>query len=121
MARFPTRRGSIEGPVGMIHDLLLTGLLEGPGKAERIATGRHADIDTAAAAWTWLLTVDRSRGQEWHFESNARDKAGAWLSATKELHKCGVELLKCEESEVESLREQWQQALQQLKKITGSA
>jgi len=121
VAKFPTRRGSIEGPVGMLHDLLLTGLLEGPGKAERVATGRHADIDTAAAAWTWLLTVDRSRGQEWHFESNARDKAGAWLGATKELHKCGVELLKCEESEVESLREQWQQALQQLKKITGNA
>lgn len=121
VARFPTRRGSIEGPVGMIHDLLLTGLLEGPGKAERIATGRHSGIDNAAAAWTWLLTVDRSRGQEWHFESNARDKAGAWLGATKELHKCGVELLKCEQSEVDSLREQWQQALQQLKTITGSA
>jgi hypothetical protein len=121
VAKFPTRRGTIGGPVGMIHDLLLTGLLDGPGKAEREATGRHADIDSAAAAWTWLLTVDRYRGQEWHFESNARDKAGAWLGATKELHKCGVALLKCEENEVESQREQWQQALQQLKTITGSA
>ncbi|MEZ7993666.1 MAG: hypothetical protein QMC61_00970 [Candidatus Poseidoniaceae archaeon] len=121
VAKFPTRRGSIEGPVGMIHDLLLTGLLDGPGKAEREATGRHADIDSAAAAWTWLLTVDRSRGQEWHFESNARDKAGAWLSASKDMHKCGVELLKCDESQLESQREQWQQALQQLKKVTGSA
>lgn len=121
VAKFPTRRGSIEGPVGLIHDLLLTGLLEGPGKAEREATGRHSDIDRSAAAWTWLLTVDRSRGQEWHFEANARDKAGAWLGATKDLHKCGVELLKCDESQLESQREQWQLALEQLMKVTGSA
>jgi hypothetical protein len=88
VARFPTRRGDFSGAVGQVHDLILQGLLDGMGKAERVATSRHASIDQAAASWAWLLAAGRSAGQDWHFEANARDRAGAWLSATKTLLDC---------------------------------
>ncbi|MDG1537197.1 MAG: hypothetical protein P8Q85_01425, partial [Candidatus Poseidoniaceae archaeon] len=89
VARFPTRGGEFSGAAGTIHDLVLQGLLAGIGKAERVATSRHASIDEAAASWAWLLAAGRSAGQDWHFESNARDRAGAWLAATKTLLAAG--------------------------------
>ena len=97
-AKFPYRIGDLPGPVGAIHDLILTGLLEGPGIAERKATSRHDDIDGAAAGWAWLRAADRSTGQEWHFESLARDRGGAWMEATKALLEAGKNLLNSEDS-----------------------
>ena len=98
-ARFPYRVGDLPGPVGAIHDLILIGLLEGPGIAERKATSRHDDIDGAAAGWAWLRAADRSTGQEWHFESLARDRGGAWMEATKALLDMGKQLLNSEDSD----------------------
>ncbi len=92
-AKFPYRVGVLHGAVGAIHDLILTGLLEGPGIAERKATARHDDIDSAAAGWAWLRAANRSTGQEWHFESLARDRGGAWMEATKALLEAGKDLL----------------------------
>ena len=92
-AKFPYRIGVLPGAVGAIHDLILTGLLEGPGIAERKATARHDDIDGAAAGWAWLRAANRSTGQDWHFESLARDRGGAWMEATKALLEAGKELL----------------------------
>jgi len=92
-AKFPYRVGVLPGAVGAIHDLILTGLLEGPGIAERKATARHDDIDGAAAGWAWLRAANRSTGQDWHFESLARDRGGAWMEATKALLEAGKELL----------------------------
>jgi hypothetical protein len=97
-ARFPYRVGDLPGPVGAIHDLILIGLLEGPGIAERKATSRHDDIDGAAAGWAWLRAANRSTGQEWHFESLARDRGGAWMEATKALLEMGKQLLNSEDS-----------------------
>jgi hypothetical protein len=70
-ARIPTKSGELGGSSGYIVDLIRIGLLEGFGKAERVATSRHSSIDVAAAAWAWLLAADRSSGQEWHFDSDA--------------------------------------------------
>ena len=98
-ARFPYRVGDLPGPVGAIHDLILIGLLEGPGIAERKATSRHDDIDGAAAGWAWLRAANRSTGQEWHFESLARDRGGAWMEATKALLDMGKQLLNSEDSD----------------------
>ena len=92
-ARFPYRVGDLPGPVGAIHDLILIGLLEGPGIAERKATSRHDDIDGAAAGWAWLRAANRSTGQEWHFESLARDRGGAWMEATRVLLEVGKKML----------------------------
>ena len=92
-AKFPYRIGVLHGAVGAIHDLILTGLLEGPGIAERKATARHDDIDSAAAGWAWLRAANRSTGQDWHFESLARDRGGAWMEATKALLEAGKGLL----------------------------
>ena len=92
-AKFPYRVGVLRGAVGAIHDLILTGLLEGPGIAERKATARHDDIDSAAAGWAWLRAANRSTGQDWHFESLARDRGGAWMEATKALLEAGKDLL----------------------------
>ena len=95
-------------------------LLEGIGKAERIATSRHDNIDIAAASWAWLLAADRASGQEWHFDSDARNKAGAWVPATKELLGLGKQLLECDDLELEQLRKQWHECLNRLKKATGT-
>ena len=92
-AKFPYRVSVLHGAVGAIHDLILTGLLEGPGIAERKATARHDDIDSAAAGWAWLRAANRSTGQDWHFESLARDRGGAWMEATKALLEAGKDLL----------------------------
>ena len=98
-ARFPYRVGDLPGPVGAIHDLILIGLLEGPGIAERKATSRHDDIDGAAAGWAWLRAANRSTGQEWHFESLARDRGGAWMEATRVLLEVGKKMLGSEDSD----------------------
>ena len=119
VARFPTRGDVIPGATGAVHDLILQGLLEGDGKAERTATQRHDSIDSAAAAWAWLLAAGRSTGQEWHFEINARDRGGAWQVATKQLLESGKALYNCDTDEVERLTTAWVDAFAALKTITG--
>jgi hypothetical protein len=69
-----------------------------------------------------LLAAGRSAGQDWHFEANARDRAGAWLSATKKLLSSGEALLECnDESEIEALQNEWQEAFGALKVVTGQS
>jgi hypothetical protein len=114
-AKFPYRVGVLHGAVGAIHDLILTGLLEGPGIAERKATARHDDIDSAAAGWAWLRAANRSTGQDWHFESLARDRGGAWMEATKALLKAGKDLLDSDGSDNSS----FMNALRALHTATG--
>ena len=92
-ARFPHRRGQLTGPLGLAHDLVLTGLLDGGGRAQKAACDRHDDVEEAAAAWAWLLAADRHTGQEWHFEPVARDRGGAWSTATRTLIEAGTALL----------------------------
>jgi len=121
VARFPSRSGEFDGAAGKIHDLVLQGLLDGIGKAERVATSRHPSIDEAAASWAWLLAAGRSAGQDWHFESNARDRAGAWLAATKTLFAAGESLLAAESDEVDASRVEWQTAFDALKVVTGES
>ena len=120
-ARIPTKHGQLSGSSGHIVDLIRIGLLDGLGKAEKIATSRHSSIDVAAAAWAWLLAADRSSGQEWHFDSDARNKASAWLPTTKALLETGGELLKCGDGEIESLTKQWNDNLSKLKLATGES
>jgi len=120
-SRIPTKSGELPGAVGHIVDLIRIGLLEGFGKAERIATSRHNSIDIAAAAWAWLLAAERSSGQEWHFDSDARNKASAWLQSTKNLLNTGEELLNCEENNLKSLVKDWNEHLKSLKEDTGGA
>jgi hypothetical protein len=120
-ARIPTKSGELGGSSGYIIDLIRIGLLEGFGKAERVATSRHSSIDVAAAAWAWLLAADRSSGQEWHFDSDARNKAGAWMQSTKKLLECGALLLKCDDAELADHTEQWFDNLALLRTETGEA
>ena len=120
-ARIPTKTGEFGGSSGYIIDLIRIGLLEGFGKAERVATSRHSSIDVAAAAWAWLLAADRSSGQEWHFDSDARNKAGAWMQSTKKLLECGALLLKCEDAELADLTNEWFENLALLRTETGEA
>ena len=117
----PTKLGELEGACGHIVDLIRIGLLEGLGKAERVAISRHSSISEAAASWAWLLAAERSSGQEWHFDSDARNKASAWMSTTKYLLETGKELLACSNDEVKQLQKQWFTQLAQLKKDTGEA
>ena len=121
VARFPTRDDVLSGATGAVHGLILQGLLEGDGKAERTATQRHDSIDSAAAAWAWLLAAGRSAGQEWHFDINARDRGGAWLGATKQLLEAGKVLYNCDADEAEGKTEAWMEAFTALKTVTGEA
>lgn len=117
----PTKQGELSGACGHITDLIRVGLLEGLGKAERLATSRHSTISEAAAAWAWLLAAERSSGQEWHFDSDARNKASAWMTTTKYLLETGKALLGADDNEVEKLQNQWFEQLAQLKQDTGEA
>lgn len=117
----PTKLGELDGACGHIVDLIRIGLLEGLGKAERIATSRHSSISEAAAAWAWLLAAERSSGQEWHFEGDARNKAGAWMNTTMELIATGKQLLDASEKDIDKLQEQWFTQLDQLKLDTGES
>ena len=118
-SRFTAKIGEIDGATGHIHDLVRIGLMEGLGKAERIATARHDSIDKAAASWAWLLAVGRSTGQEWHFDGDARNRASAWLAATKELLVSGENLLSCEDSEVSIMKKSWDEAINRLRRDIG--
>ena len=121
ITRFPTREEKLSGATGAVHGLILQGLLEGDGKAERNATQRHDSIDSAAAAWAWLLAAGRSTGQEWHFEINARDRGGAWMGATQQLLNAGKTLYNCDDGDVEEATAAWMEAFSALKTVTGEA
>jgi hypothetical protein len=121
ITRFPTREEKLSGATGAVHGLILQGLLEGDGKAERNATQRHDSIDSAAAAWAWLLAAGRSTGQEWHFEINARDRGGAWMGATQQLLDAGKTLYNCDDDAVEEATTAWMEAFSALKTVTGEA
>ena len=93
LQKFPYRKGKVPGPVGMIHDLTITGLVEGMGKAEKLALAKKTDIDSESASWAWLIAAGKSSGQEWQFSSNARDKGGAWSPAAMEVWGAGKALV----------------------------
>ena len=118
-SRFTTKVGELGGATGQIHDLVRIGLMDGLGKAERMATARHDSIDKAAASWAWLLAVGRSTGQEWHFDGDARNRATAWMNATKELVKSGENLLSCEDDQVPEMKKSWDDAITQLRRDIG--
>ncbi|MAJ01904.1 MAG: hypothetical protein CMA10_05820 [Euryarchaeota archaeon] len=118
-ARFPSL-DSTDGPAAMIHSLTVKGLTIGMGSVEREATGRHDSIDRSAAAWAWLVAVNRSTGQEWHFDSAARDRGGVWYPATQRLHEVGQALLSAKDDDVSEQQEAWAEAFAALRKLTGS-
>ena len=95
--------------------------MEGLGKAERMATARHDSIDKAAASWAWLLAVGRSTGQEWHFEGDARNRASAWMTATKGLVAAGESLLSCEDDDVAEMKQSWSEAITNLRRDIGES
>ena len=119
-ARFPTQENA--GVVAsMIQTYLVAGLTQGMGSVERKATARHASLDEAAAAWAWLVAVGRSGGQEWHFESNARDRGGVWAVPTTKLWSIGKQLMEADEDEISELQEGWRNTFDELKTITGES
>mgnify|MGYP005739702745 CR=1 FL=1 len=119
-ARFPPHDDSGVATT-MIHDYIVAGLTQGMGSVERKATSRHATLDQAAASWAWLVAVGRSGGQEWHFESNARDRGGVWAVPTSELWAIGKQLLDANEETLTGLQTDWDAAFERLKTTTGEA
>jgi hypothetical protein len=119
VARFPQRKGALTGPLGEAHDLVVTGLLDGVGRAQKQACGRHNTIDAAASAWAWLIASGRHAGQEWHFEPDARERGAAWSTAVGKLMERGLALLKAEEKDVEQEQKKWSAALNDLAEHMG--
>ena len=76
-------------------------------------------MDEAAASWAWLVAVGRSGGQEWHFETNARDRGGVWAVPTGVLWSLGKQLLEAKDDEVADLQTDWNAAFDDLKTTTG--
>jgi hypothetical protein len=68
-----------------------------------------------------LLAVGRSSGQEWHFDGDARNRAGAWMSATKALVLAGENILSCEEKDLKVMKASWDDAIASLLKDTGES
>ena len=115
--KFPYRKGKISGPVGMIHDLTLTGLIEGLGKAEKIALTKKSDIDEQSASWAWLVAAGKSGGQEWQFSTDARDKGGAWSPAAIEVWKAGKALVDGEDVDYKACLEKLRKACGQIEDL----
>jgi hypothetical protein len=116
-ARFPDCNTG--GPAAQIHRYIVDGLTKGMGSIEREATSRHDDIDGAAASWAWLVAVGRSGGQEWHFDSNARDRGGVWAVPTGVLVQLGERLLATDEADLSDLQTEWEEAFATLLVTTG--
>ena len=87
--KFPYRKGKVPGPVGMIHDLVMTGLIDGMGKAEKLALSKKDGIDAEAACWAWLIATGKSGGQEWQFSPDARERGSVWSASAIEVWKAG--------------------------------
>ena len=106
-------------PASLIHEYIVLGLTQGMGAVERKATARHDHVDEAAASWAWLMAVGRSQGQEWHFDSNARDRGGVWAVPTKALWLLGQTLIATEAERLDEVQAQWNSAFGELKIQTG--
>ena len=115
--RFPYRKGKVPGPVGMIHDLTLTGLVEGMGKAEKLALAKKPDIDAESASWAWLVAAGKSSGQEWQFSTNARDKGGAWSPAAIGVWNAGKALVEGEDVDYKGSLETLRKACGQIEEL----
>ena len=104
---FPHKMGSLPGAVGLIHDLVMMGIIDGLGRAEKKAVSFKGDIESEASAWAFLVACNRSSGKEWQFSPDARDRGGAWGHAATGLWNSGKSLVAGEEtnyqSELESL------------------
>ena len=115
--RFPYRKGKVPGPVGMIHDLTVTGLVEGMGKAEKLALAKKPDIDAESASWAWLVAAGKSSGQEWQFSTNARDKGGAWSPAAIGVWNAGKALVEGEDVDYKNFLETLRKACGQIEEL----
>ena len=117
-AAFPYKSGELGGACGLINDLVIHGLLEGMGKAERLATKRQDTLDLSAGAWAWLVAANRSQGQDWHFDSKARDKAGVWTPLVSKMLASGKEICDNPEKDSEHVTA-YKDAIQELHKLCG--
>ena len=110
--KFPYRQGELPGPVGTINDLTIIGLVDGMGKAEKLAMSKHKDIDSESAAWAWLLASNKAAGQEWHFSPNARERGSAWSAAATVVWNSGKAIVNDEEVD-------YKLSLENLRKAAG--
>ena len=110
--KFPYRQGELPGPVGTINDLTIIGLVDGMGKAEKLAMSKHKDIDSESAAWAWLLASNKAAGQEWHFSPNARERGSAWSAAATVVWNSGKAIVNDEDVD-------YKLSLENLRKAAG--
>ena len=110
--RFPHPLGAIDGPVGVVHDLVMTSQLEGFGIAEKLALSEKKDVERMAGGWAWLSAAGRSKGKEWKFDRVVLDRASGWIPAATSLQKAGEGLLSGEDVDYVA-------SLQELHRATG--
>jgi len=104
----------LEGITGEINDLVMTGLIDGKGSGEKMATRKRKQIDSAAVGWSWLVATQRNKGKEWQFEQGARDKGSAWVASVKNLVTQGQLLINGENANYE-------QAIDEVKLSVGES
>jgi len=114
VSKFPYKRGEVPGVVGYIHDLIVTGLVDGMGKAEKEAVSKRGDIDQEASAWAWLVAAGRSSGQEWQFSPDARERGGAWSHASSQAWAEGKLIVAGEDAD-------YKESLETLRKACGQS
>ena len=115
--KFPYRRGKVPGPVGMINDLTIMGLVDGVGKAEKEALSKKDDIDSEASSWAWLVASGKSNGQEWQFSSDARERGGAWSNAATEVWNVGKAMVSGEDVDYKASLELLRKACGQIEEL----
>ena len=115
--KFPYRAGKVPGPVGMIHDLTIRGLVDGIGKAEKDALSKKDGIDAEASSWAWLVASGKSLGQEWQFSPDARERGGVWSAAAIGVWKAGLALAGGEDVDYKASLETLRRACGQIEEL----
>ena len=93
LARIPWSGVELKGLCGKVQELILKAASEGVGKANAMATKMRGAIEVSALGWAWLSAQGKGSGNEWHFESAARDKGGEWSHSVSELWAAAEKIL----------------------------
>lgn len=93
LARIPWSDVELKGLCGKVQELILKAASEGVGKANAMATKMRGAIEVSALGWAWLSAQGKGSGNEWHFESAARDKGGEWSHSVSELWAAAEKIL----------------------------
>lgn len=118
--RFPIDLEKLAEPVRVIHSLALDSIERGIGPTVSAARKVKGGVRIRAAAWAWLVAIERENGQEWTFESDARDLGQGWAQIVSKLREASEDLANATQDEIEKMKKDHLKLLEHVTKATDS-